>query len=282
MDSRGAGRHAAGGRRCVPGGWRAVLALLLVAAGCGTARPPEGVAPARLFEWAQERFDDGDYGAAIRGYQQFVIRDPLSAMVDSAQYMVGESYLRQGQELLAVTEFEQLATTRPNSPLADDAQFGLCRAYWELSPDLPLEQEDTRSAAEQCQRLIQFFPESEWVERAREIRREAGAKLASKAYRVGQYYFERQLYESANIYFEKALEESPEAPVIPEVLAALYRSYRRVGFDTEAEAVRRRLLLEFPETEEARRLRDAGREADAPPGASSGDGPAAESRPDSV
>lgn len=252
------------GRRDAGRAGAPVLPVLAAVAGalswlgaCSGTRPPEGLTPQQLFEWAQEKFEGGDHGAAVAGFQRFVIRDPLNPLVDSAQYLVGEAYLRDGQELLAATEFERLATTRPNSPLADDAQFGLCRAHWEMSPGLALEQEDTRRAAEECQRLLQFFPDSPLLEEARRILDEARAKLAHKAYRIGRYYFRNQLYESANIYFEKALEEGPDAPIVPDVLAALYRSYRRVGFDAEAEAVRRRLLQEYPDTPQARELREA-------------------------
>lgn len=222
---------------------------------CATARPPQGIGSAERFQWAQERFDDRKYDAAALGFREFILRDPLNPLADSAQYMVGEAYLRGGQELLAISEFEQLTRTRPNSPVADNAQFGLCRAHWKLSPGLALEQEPTRRAAEECERLLQFFPGSPWREEAEEILRQARAKLAEKSYRIGRYYFDRGLYESANIYFEKALGEAPDAPIVPLVLERLYRSYRRVGFDAEAEAVRRRLLREYPETEAARALR---------------------------
>lgn len=237
---------------------RAALLWLLAGAAlvaCGPARPPDMLDPIGRFEWAVERFEEGSYGAAINGFTDFIIRDPLNPQVDSAQYLLGESYLRSGQELRAAQEFEQLASTRPNSPIADDAQFGTCRAYWRLSPSVPLEQEYTRRAVEECNRLLELFPGSPLRDQAREVVAEAQAKLAEKSYRIGRFYFDRELYESANIYFEKALAEGPNAPIVPEVLAALYESYRRVGFESEAEAIRQRLLREHAESEEARQLR---------------------------
>lgn len=234
-----------------------LLGVLFLAAACGTARAPTELAPPELFTWAVEKFEEGDYRAAIPGFTEFVIRDPLNPRVDSAQYLLGESYLRRGQELRAVNEFQQLVRTRPNSHLADDAQLGTCRAYWRLSPSIARDQEDTRRAVEECNRLLELFPGSPLREEAREIVLEAREKLAEKAFRVGKHYLDRRLYESANIYFEMALEEDPEADIIPEVLAALYQSYRRIGFDSEAETVRQRLLRDHGDTEQARELRDA-------------------------
>lgn len=231
-------------------------AAAAIVAACGPGGPPADLAPVDRFEWAVERFEAGRHGAAVRALRGFLLQDPLHPLVDSAQYLIGESLLRSGRELEAITEFEQLTRLRPNSPQADDAQFGLCRAHWSLAPGLPKEQEHTRLAAEACGRLLEFFPASPWLEEARRIRREGQAKLAAKSLRIAEYYFDRRLYESANIYLEKALEQAPEdAPVVPAILRRLYESYRRVGFDAEAEAVRARLLREWPDSPEADGLR---------------------------
>ncbi len=214
--------------------WTLAAAPLLVLA-CATARPPEGLSPPDLFDWAQAKFDERDFKAAGLAFQDFIIRAPLDPLVDSAQFMLGESYLRDGRELLAAGEFERLATTRPNSAIADDAQMGACRSYWELSPKLSLEQEYTRSAVEQCNRLLEFFPNTPLRPDAEAIIREAGEKLAAKSYEIARYYFKRRLYESANIYLEKALAELPPgSELTPEVLMTLYESYLEVGFDSES------------------------------------------------
>ncbi len=230
------------------------LAVAAVAAACGGGGPPGGLQPPDLFAWSQEKFDAEEYRAASQGYLAFLIRDPLSPLVDSAQYMAAEAQLRAGRELEAAQEFNRLATGRPNSPWADDAQLGSCRAYFSASPKISLSQEFTRRAIEECTRLVQFFPTSELRLEADRLIAEARAKLAVKAYEVGKYYFDRRFYESANVYFEKALSEGPSPELLPELLERLYRSYRRVGFDTEARTIRGRLLEEFPESDEARRL----------------------------
>ena len=87
--------------------------------------------------------------------------------------------------------------------------------------------------------------------------REARDKIAAKQYRVGKYYFDQRFYESANIYFEVVVEEHPDAPVMPDVLATLYESYRKLGFDAEAEHAKQRLLTEHPDSEAARKLAPA-------------------------
>lgn len=225
---------------------------------CAASGPPGQLSSPDRFEWAQERFEGGNFGAAVLGFQDFVIRDPLNSLVDSAQYMMAESYLRDGRELDAAEEFARLATTRPNSPWADDAQLGACRSYWEASPKIALSQEFTDRSIEECQRLIDFFPTSPLRAEAERRIAEARGKKAEKSFAIARYYFRRKLYESANVYFEKALADSPSAALMPELLSLMYQSYTEVGFAAEAEAARERLVREFPESDEARQLSEEG------------------------
>jgi outer membrane protein assembly factor BamD len=208
-----------------------------------------------LFAWAQTHFDEESYAAARNGFQRFMLSDPLSPMTDSAQYMLAESQLRFGQELEAADEFSRLAIGRPNSPLADDAQFGVCRAYFAASPRVTLSQEYTNRAIVECNRLLQFFPASELRPEAESLIAEARGKLAEKSFELGKYYFDRKFYESANVYFEKSMSERPSPELLPRLLAMMWDSYTRVGYDTEARVVRDRLYDEFPDSEEAERVR---------------------------
>lgn len=242
-----------GGARGVAAAFLAVATLVLGA--CSSASPPQSAPAPERFDWAVRHFEQGDYGAAVEGFRDFMVRNPLHEHADSAQYMLARSYLERGQAVQAANEFAQLASTRPGSPMADDAQLGACRSYLEASPGVARTQENTRAAIDACRRLTEFFPESPLVQQAEELIQRARGKLARKQYRIARYYFEEGIYESANIYLEAVLEQYPETPVVPEVLATLYRSYTELGFESEARSVRERLLSEYSETPEAERLR---------------------------
>ncbi len=233
------------------------LSLLLcavLASACAASMPPPESTPRQRYDWSAERFEQEKYSQAIRGFRDHLFRDPLHPTADSARFLLAESYLGSEQELLAANEFRQLATTRPNSALADDAQFGVCRAYWAMSPDLARDQEFTGKAIQECTRLIEFYPRSPIVGDARQIVAEARQKLARKDLRIGSWYFKRGLYESSIIYLESILETYPGSEVEPEVLALLYEAYEYVGFSREAEQARDRLLQAHPDSPEALRL----------------------------
>jgi outer membrane protein assembly factor BamD len=230
--------------------WGAVALL----AGCAPAMPPEDATPRGRFDWSVERYEAGKYHDAVRGFRDHLLREPLHPTADSSRLLLAESYLATDQELLAANEFRQLATSRPNSPLADDAQLGVCRSFWTVSPDLPRDQEFTGKTIEECTRLMEFFPRSPLVGEARDLVAQARQKMAAKELRVGRYYFDRGFYESAIIYFENVLQTYPEAEVIAETLSVLYDSYSRVGFRAEADLVRQRLIELYPDSPEAQEM----------------------------
>ena len=229
----------------------ALLALIVFTGGCAAAMPSPESTPRQRFDWSKERFENEKYSQAIRGFRDHLFRDPLDATADSARFLLAESYLESDQELLAANEFRQLATTRPNSALADEAQYGVCRAYWKLSPDVARDQEFTRNTIEECTRLVEFYPRSPLAAEARSTIEEATQKLAAKDLRIGRWYYSRGLYQSSIIYLESVLESYPGSGVEPEVLALLHDAYSYVGFSREAEQVRERLLQAYPDSPEA-------------------------------
>jgi outer membrane protein assembly factor BamD len=232
--------------------------VVLAVAACAAPKPPDVISSPDLFAWAQTHFDEENYAAARNGFQRFLLSDPLSPMTDSAQFMLAEAQLREGQEVEAADGFSRLAIGRPNSSLADDAQLGVCRAYLAASPRVTLSQEYTNRAIIECQRLLQFFPASDLRPDAEALLAEARGKLAEKSFVLGKYYFDRKFYESANVYFEKATSERPSPELLPRLLFLMWDSYTRVGFDTEARVVRDRLFEEFPDSPETERLRREG------------------------
>ena len=233
--------------------WGTWLAVGVVAA-CAPAMPPEGALPRTRFDWSVDRYEREKYHDAIRGFRDHLLREPLHPTADSSRLLLAESYLATDQELLAANEFRQLSTSRPNSPLADDAQFGVCRSFWTVSPGLPRDQEFTEKTIEECTRLLEFFPRSPLAGSARDLVAQARQKMAAKELRVGTFYYDKGLYESAIIYFENILQTYPEAEVAPQTLFVLHDSYAEVGFRAEADLVRQRLIELYPDSPQAREL----------------------------
>lgn len=207
-----------------------------------------------LWDYAEQQYRERDWDDAIRGFQQFTFQHPTHPRAQEARYMLAESYLGDEQYITAAQEYARLADDFPLGPFADDARFKVCTAYERLSPSVELDQEYTRAALGHCQSLVDNYPDSNYVPEAREIIVRMRAKLARKLYIGGEYYFRRNAFDSAIIYYEDAVRSYPDTHVAPEALLRIVQSYERIGYAEEAEDARQRLLRAYPDSEAARLL----------------------------
>ncbi|MBI4513266.1 MAG: outer membrane protein assembly factor BamD [Gemmatimonadetes bacterium] len=241
--------------------WRTFETLVLVAGlgsslGCPKELPPD-LTPEELFERGKQLFARERWLQARTAFERLVFSAPTHAKADSAQFLLAETYFQDGAYLTAASEFLKLAQTRPTIHLADDARYRACLAYGRLSPRAELDQGYTEQAIAECRALRLLYPQSPLVPEAEAKVAELRNKLARKMYLNGLYYFQREGYDSAILYFNELLKQYPEAEVVPAALYHLYRAYRRIGYEDEAAGARDRLLREFPNSPEARSLAPA-------------------------
>jgi outer membrane protein assembly factor BamD len=132
----------------------------------------------------------------------------------------------------------------------------VCESYSRLSPKPPLDQEYTASAIEHCESLFAYYPDSEFVERGRTIVAGLREKLATKSFLQGEYYFKRKAFDSAILAFNNVLNSFPQSETAPRALLKLLHTYEELGYADEAKEARERLLRDYPESAEAREIRD--------------------------
>lgn len=232
----------------------AYLAVALVMSGCASTGPRTFESGDALFAAAMQQVEDEDWAEAILLLERLKLEYPTHARIQEARFQLGKSFFAREEYLTAANEHLRLATDYPTGPYADDARFGVCEAYRELSPIVQRDQQYTQGAIEHCQALISFYPTSEFTPRAQQIVEEMTNKLGEKLFIAGEFYRQRQAFDSAIIYYERVLTEYPRTPIAPESLVQLMAVYERLGYTDEARGARERLLRDYPETPQARAL----------------------------
>ena len=111
------------------------------------------------YQQALDQFHSHDYKAALQMFESLLASDANNSLSDNAQYWIGECHYALRQYKKAIIDFEKVFTF-PNSNKDDAAQFKLGLCYIRLG--------DNAKAREEFQRLIDVFPNSEYVRRARE------------------------------------------------------------------------------------------------------------------
>lgn len=235
----------------------ALLTLMVAMTACAsTGEVPDNLSAETLFETGLTALHEEDWTDAIAYFERFTIQYPAHPRAQEARFNVSQAYFGKEEYITAANEFSRLANDYPAGPWADDARFKVCESYYELSPKPELDQQYTRAALDHCQSLITYYPESEMVPKAQELLDSLRNKLAEKAFLTGEFYYSRNAFDSAIIYYDAAVRDYPQTPTAARALHRLYETYVKLGYDEEAEAAKARLLKDYPTSPEARQLQE--------------------------
>ena len=126
------------------------------------ASPSSKISPTeykRLYIESLSNFQNGIYGQSIKGFAKLVISDPQNNLADNSQYWLAECYYSQKNYKRAIIEFEKVFTFA-GTDKDDDAQLKLGLAYQSMG--------NLEKAREEFQRLVDYFPGSEFYDRSKE------------------------------------------------------------------------------------------------------------------
>jgi len=111
------------------------------------------------YEQSLDLFHSSQYKSAREMFQSLLASDANNSLSDNAQYWIGECNYAMRQYKKAIMDFEKVFTF-PQSNKNDAAQFKLGLCYKQLG--------DAAKAREEFQRLVDVYPKSEYVSRARQ------------------------------------------------------------------------------------------------------------------
>lgn len=238
---------------------RGTLVLLAAAAtmACASApKVPAQLPPDSLFERGVAQLNARKWTDAIESFERFVIQFPTHPRSQQARLYLADGYYGKKEYITAATEYSRLANDFPAGPYADDSRFKVCESYYSLSPKPQLDQQYTRAALDHCQSLLTYYPNSEFAPRAQEHLTDLRTKLADKSFMTGDFYFKRNAFDSAIIYYDATLRDYADTPVAARALMRLYETYQKLGYKEEADAAKARLLKDYPTSTEAKQLQE--------------------------
>lgn len=126
-----------------------------------------------VFSEAQRRYDAKQWPEARRLYEAFVTRYPQDSRAAKAQYLTGESYLKENRYASAIGAFTKLIDNYPKSEMVPDAMFRNGTAFYALKY--------CNDARIYFQELIKRYPKTEWKKDANDQLRKLQRDLKNKA-----------------------------------------------------------------------------------------------------
>jgi outer membrane protein assembly factor BamD len=214
-----------------------------------------------VWEAGQKAVEKKSWDSARQYFRRIIDAFPQSNHQADARIGLADTYFEEGgiaNYVLAVSSYREFLTLYPQHPRSDYAQFRAAESYFKQKNSPDRDQTATQQALEEYQRLLDVYPQSSYVEPARERIRECRQGLARSNYQVGYFYQKtRQAWRAAIARYEVILSDYPDYDRIDEVLYRLAESLGNAGRYAEARPHVARLLAEFPQSpyvEQAKKL----------------------------
>lgn len=170
------------------------------------------------YSMAQEYEKDDRFEEAIRRYNEVKNKFPYSKYATMAELSVADVYYKQESYPEAQVAYQNFKELHPKHPQIDYVTYKVAMSFFEQLPgtidrDLTL----ASSAILYFDEVISQYPNSTYLQEARDKRADAQKRLAQKEEYIADFYFKKELYESALTRYEN-----------------LYRTYPGLGFEAKA------------------------------------------------
>lgn len=234
----------------------AVAAALTVLAACsGHQLDMESLSSASddiVWEAGAKAFGKKDWESARQYYRRLIEAFPQSTHQPDARIGLADTYFEEGgagNYILAVSSYREFLTLYPQHPRSDYAQYKAAESYYKQKNTPDRDQTSTGQALEEYERLLDVYPQSQYVEKTRERIRDCRQTLARSHYQVGYFYQKtRRSWRSAIGRYETILSQYPDYERIDEVLFRLGQVLSFSGRYAEARPHFARLRGEFPQS----------------------------------
>ena len=251
----------------------AVLLLSLALGGCkllgDKAEARKDWTAADYYKHAKEEFDNRNWDAAIKLYEQLESKYPFGRFAQQAQLEVAYAYYKQGETAQATSAVDKFVKLHPNHQNIDYALYlkALINFKEDLGPLARIVAQDladrdpkaARESFEGFKELVTRFPESRYAADARERMAYLVEALARHEVHVARYYLARGAYLAAANRAQDSIVRFPNSPTHREALDIMVEAYDRMGLTQLRDDARKVLAKNFPADRMARQGENRGK-----------------------
>ncbi len=225
-----------------------IAIILLLVAGCAGTETDDGTRSAEaLYTDARESMRTGNYRQAIQRLEDLVAQYPFGDYALQSQLTIIYAHHQADQHQSAIAAAERFRRMHPRnehvayalymSGVARQAQGpgGLAQVF---GVDETLrDPEPNRRAFADFRELTRKYPDSEYVEDARDRMQQIRNELADYELYVADFYFQREAYIAAANRARAVVARYPGTPAVPPAMETLARAYRELQLHSLEEGV---------------------------------------------
>jgi outer membrane protein assembly factor BamD len=153
-----------------------------------------------LFDKAMLALKKGKYDVARLDLQTLLNTYPETEYAMRAKLAIGDTWYKEGGSAAltqAESEYKDFITFFPNTPEAAEAQMKVGDIYFEQMEKPDRDPANAVHAQEEYRTMLQDFPDSPLIPRAKQRLREVQEVLAARQFEIGQFYAGREDWPGA-------------------------------------------------------------------------------------
>ncbi len=229
------------------------LLILLFSTACSLNNDLSVLSSQNKWETAQNYFQKAKYEKAIPYYQQLIL-ERNSAYTAESQMKIGDCYFNIKKYNDSIFEYQELLRLFPDFKDANNAQYNIGLAYFNLSEGPHYTQDETNKSIDAFQEFIDKYPSDQRRNEAYNYIQKCQNKLIEKNYLAGYIYYKIEDYSSALMYFNEIIDLGNKDKL---ELKSLYYSgiiyYERKELELLYN-IQTKLKDNFPDAKETRRI----------------------------
>lgn len=210
-------------------------------------KPSETFDPEKAFTTANEQLEKKDYEKARASLLEVKNRDMSKKFAPLAQLRIADSYIKEEEPELAVTEYKKFLEAYPDYKYAPYAQYQIAMVYFNQIEGPERGYGGAARALEEFEKLKKMFPRNPYkdvvelrIQKCRNI-------MAEYEFLVGEFYYKKGSYNAAIGRFEVLLKKYPDYNRGADVLFYTGMSYKKLGQNDRASEYLIRLIERYPD-----------------------------------
>ncbi|KUM24085.1 hypothetical protein AU467_31540 [Mesorhizobium loti] len=202
-----------------------------------------------LYNQGLANMNAGRLDEASKKFDAVDRQHPYSEFARKSMVMGAFADYRAGKYDEAIGSAKRYLTLYPSTDDAAYAQYIIGLSYYRQIKDVTQDQKEARQTVQTMQDLVTRWPNSEYVDDAKDKIRFATDQLAGKEMQIGRYYLERREYIAAVKRFRTVVENYSATRHVEEALARLTESYYAMGLTSEAQTAAAVLGTNYPDSQ---------------------------------
>ncbi|MEE9572437.1 MAG: outer membrane protein assembly factor BamD [Candidatus Neomarinimicrobiota bacterium] len=201
---------------------------------CAGNKPVDKLSLEERYKRGQDFLENKKYYNAQQEFQIIVFSGSHTEWGDDAQFYLAESYFKNKEYILAISEYERLTRKMKYSPFVEKCRWRICEAYVAESPKYYHDPSNTHKALQKLQEFIDEYPDSEFSDEASKTIKKLRNKLGEKMLETAILYQKLHAYDSAIVAFEDLLRQYYDTDFAEEAHVGIVRSYSLMNKVEEA------------------------------------------------